>query len=167
MKISGRRGINALLVTVAATVMGAAYPGVSAYAEEGGTAVGTLNCNVAGGWGYILGSSKELNCTFSPSGGGEVERYKGSITKIGADIGYTKGGILVWAVLAPTTDLEPGALAGEYGGVSAEATVGAGVGANVLIGGGNSVSLQPISVSGQEGLNVAGGIGGVTLEYVE
>lgn len=165
MKTNGQRMINGLLGT-AAILIGAAYLSASAYAEQGGTAVGTLNCHVAGGWGYILGSSKELNCTFSPSGGGEPEHYKGSITKIGADIGYTKGGVLVWSVLAPTTDLKPGALAGKYGGVSAEVTVGAGPGANVLVGGGNSISLQPISISGQEGLNVAGGIGGVTLEYV-
>ncbi len=167
MKTSGKRRINGLLVGVAVTLIGAAYSGTPAYAEEGGTEVGTLNCNVAGGWGYILGSTKKLHCTFTPSGGGEPELYTGSITKMGADIGYTKSGILVWGVIAPTTNLQPGALAGKYGGVSAEVTAGAGPGANVLVGGGNSVSLQPISIGGQEGLNVAGGIGGVTLEYVK
>jgi hypothetical protein len=57
-----------------------------------------------------------------------------------------------------------GALAGEYGGASAEATVGAGLGANVLVGGSDrTVSLQPVSVQGQAGLNLAVGVSGLTL----
>jgi hypothetical protein len=42
-----------------------------------------------------------------------------------------------------------------------------GLGANVLLGGGNSIALQPLSISGQEGLNVAGGIGAITLKAVK
>ncbi len=74
--------------------------------------------------------------------------------------------MILWVVVAPTTNLDHGALAGEYGGVSAEVTVGLGLGANVLVGGGNSIALQPVSISGQRGLNVAAGIGTVVLEWV-
>jgi hypothetical protein len=77
----------------------------------------------------------------------------------GVDIGYLKGGVLVWAVFAPTTDLKPGALTGDFGGVTAGASAGVGGSANVLIGGSTkSISLQPLSVEGDKGINVATGI---------
>jgi len=73
-------------------------------------------------------------------------------------VGATAGGRMEWAVYAPTSR-KVGALAGRYGGVSGEATVGVGAGVNVLVGGSNrTVSLQPVSVEGQTGLNVAGGV---------
>jgi hypothetical protein len=47
-------------------------------------------------------------------------------------------------------------LSGLYQGATAEATVGAGIGANVLFGGtSGSIHLQVVSVTGQLGLNVA------------
>ena len=95
---------------------------------------------------------------FTPSQPGPREVYVGSITKFGLDLGATAGGEMVWAVYAPTTR-KFGALAGHYGGATAEATVGAGLGANVLVGGSNrTVALQPVSVQGQAGLNVAAGV---------
>ena len=64
-------------------------------------------------------------------------------------------------------NLAPGALAGSYAGATASATVGVGVGANVLIGGSNrTISLQPVSIEGNTGLNVAAGIGAITLRHV-
>jgi hypothetical protein len=125
--------------------------------------VGTLSCNVASGFGFIFGSSKAINCTYSGVGG-QYEHYMGSITKFGADIGYTSGGVIVWTVVAPVAAMQPGALAGNYGGVTASATFGVGLGANVLIGGANNtIALQPLSIEGNTGLNVAAGIGGITL----
>jgi hypothetical protein len=74
--------------------------------------------------------------------------------------------VIVWVVVAPTTSLAPGALAGDYAGVSGSASIGVGVGANVLLGGfKNSISLQPLSVEGMQGLNVAGGIAAVSLRH--
>jgi hypothetical protein len=134
-------------------------------AEAAGVKIGVLTCNVDGGWGYVLGSSKEIHCNYVPNEG-RGEHYFGDISKIGVDIGYTSGGIIVWDVIAPTSDLRPGALEGGYGGVSAQATVGVGVGANVLLGGfDRSIALQPISIEGNTGLNVAAGIGAVTLKF--
>jgi uncharacterized protein DUF992 len=124
--------------------------------------VGTLTCNVASGFGFIFGSSKALNCTFA--GMGRAEHYTGNITKFGADIGYTSGGVLIWTVVAPTAVMRPGSLAGNYAGGTASATVGVGIGANALVGGSNNtVALQPVSIEGNTGLNVAAGIAGVTL----
>jgi hypothetical protein len=131
-------------------------------AAQGGVKVGNLTCNVASGWGFVFGSSRGLNCTFAGSGG--VEYYQGAITKFGVDIGYTAGGVMVWTVIAPTAQLAPGALQGGYAGATANVTAGVGIGANVLVGGsGNTISLQPLSMEGNTGLNVAGGIGAITL----
>ena len=125
---------------------------------------GILRCGVASGWGFVFGSTKDLRCVFAPADGSPAEYYRGAIQKIGIDVGYTESGIILWAVLAPTVNLEPDGLKGTYVGVTAEASAGLGLGANVLLGGGNSIALQPISISGHQGLNVAAGIGAVVLK---
>ncbi|MGE5269174.1 MAG: DUF992 domain-containing protein [Thiohalocapsa sp.] len=131
-------------------------------AAQAGVRVGTLTCNVASGWGFVFGSSRSLNCTFA--GPGRYEYYVGNISRFGVDVGYIQGGILVWTVVAPTANLAPGSLAGTYAGGTASATVGVGVGANALVGGsGNTVALQPLSVEGTTGLNVAAGVAAMTL----
>jgi len=135
----------------------------SAYAGSAGIKAGVLNCNTSSGWGFILGSSRSIRCNFVANSG-TSEHYDGRITRIGVDIGFTRGGVIIWKVIAPTSNLGSGALAGTYGGVSAGATVGVGLGANVLVGGFNrSIALQPISIEGNTGLNVAAGIAGLTL----
>lgn len=126
---------------------------------------GMLTCNVVPGVGVIVGSQKAVSCTFK-SVQGWSEHYEGRMTRVGLDIGYTKGGVIAWAVYAPALR-EHGALAGSYGGASGEATVGAGVGAKVLIGGfKHSITLQPVSVGAQQGLDVAVGVSGLELNAV-
>ena len=127
--------------------------------------IGTLNCNVSGSVDLIFGSSKDLSCVFVTTSGA-TETYQGSITKFGIDIGFTKEAQMVWLVFAPGS-IAPGALTGSYAGATASATVGVGAGANVLVGGSNKqITLQPVSVEGSVGLNVAAGIGEVELKYV-
>jgi hypothetical protein len=155
--------INRLLL--GAALIGSGI-GLQAQAQDRATAVeiGTLSCHESGGWGFIFGSSHEVNCTFS--NGSRVEQYNGAISKFGVDVGYRQSGILIWAVLAPNTDDSPGALEGHYGGATAEGSVGVGVGANVLVGGSTrSITLQPLSIEGATGVNVAAGIGELSLHY--
>ena len=155
---------NKIGMTIGVAVL-AASAWLAAPAEAAGVKIGVLTCNVDSGWGYVLGSSKDLRCNYVPNKG-FGEHYNGSISKVGVDIGYTKGGVLIWDVVAPSSDMKPGALEGGYGGVSASATVGVGAGANVLIGGfDKSIALQPISIEGNTGLNVAAGIGALTLRH--
>jgi len=124
---------------------------------------GVLTCQVDSGWGFIFGSSRSLKCVYS--GSGRVEHYVGSISKFGVDIGYLQGGVIVWGVFAPTSDLGAGALRGSYGGATAGASAGVGADANVLIGGSTkSISLQPVSLEGDKGLNVAAGIAEISLK---
>lgn len=127
-----------------------------ASAQQGdGVRAGILTCQVSGGAGFVFGSSKSLTCRFEGSGG-RVERYAGSINKFGLDIGVTGEATMAWAVIAPTAAVGKGALAGSYVGASAEASAGVGGGANLLVGGSNdTISLQPLSVQGQTGLNAA------------
>ena len=135
---------------------------------HGGVKIGTLTCNVGEGGGYVLGSAKELDCTFRSSFRGEGrDSYVGTIKKLGIDLGYTARGKIVWAVFAPTAGYHRGSLRGTYLGAAAEATLGAGVAANVLLGGtGGSIQLQPVSVGGQLGLNIAAAGTTVTLKAI-
>ena len=129
-----------------------------------GVASGLLTCGVKGGVSFIIGSTRELRCVFRMSPGDPGERYEGRIEKFGLDIGVTNNAVMEWTVLAPTNRIEMGALAGKYLGVSADASVGLGGGANVLVGGSNNtVSLQPVSVQGQTGLNAAVAVASVEL----
>jgi len=154
-------GLAAGVFGLAIGIVGSGTPA----GAQGNVQIGTLTCNVSGGWGFVFGSSKAVRCTFARAGG-RPEHYAGSINKFGVDIGYTQGGVLVWGVFAPSGGLAPGALSGNYVGASGSATVGVGAGANVLVGGSNrTISLQPVSFEGNTGLNVAAGIGSISLRY--
>jgi len=151
-----------LPATLLTAIVGIAALAAPASAQSA-VKVGNLTCNVASGFGFIFGSSKALNCTYAGVGG-RYEHYMGNITKFGADIGYTSGGVLVWTVVAPVAAMQPGALAGAYAGGTASATLGVGAGANVLVGGSNNtIALQPLSIEGNTGLNIAAGIASITL----
>jgi hypothetical protein len=152
--------IRAILCAASLAVLTAATQ--SAVAQQG-VKIGALSCEVSGGLGLIITSSKEMNCLFT-SASGHQEPYSGTISKFGLDIGATDRGVLAWDVFAPSEGPEPGALAGDYVGVDASATVGAGFGANALVGGsGRSITLQPLSIQAQTGLALAAGVAELTL----
>ena len=135
----------------------------SAADAKSGVKLGVLSCEVAGGAGFIIGSSKAVDCVYDPASGARREHYTGSIGKFGVDIGVTDRTVLAWAVFAPGK-VGKGALRGTYTGASAEATVLVGLGANVLVGGfKKGINLQPISVQGQTGLNIAAGVASLKL----
>lgn len=143
----------AAVVTMVATTAGAVER----------TQVGELRCDVAGGVGLVLGSQKDVHCTFVSAGHHRVEHYAGTLTRIGVDLGISNGAVMVWGVYAPT-ERSAGALAGAYGGATADASVGAGAGANVLVGGNDrTVELQPVSVENDTGVNLAAGVAGLEL----
>ena len=127
--------------------------------------VGTLACSLSSSIGLVLGSQRNVNCDFSSSGA-PVERYTGTMTRIGLDVGVTTGGAIIWAVFADT-DRYAGMLSGTYAGASGEVSIAAGLGANVLVGGSDTtVALQPVSVQGQVGLNIAAGVGALELHPI-
>jgi hypothetical protein len=161
---AARRGTEELMsrrIAMAAAIAGTLLAGPEAQAQAR-VEVGVLTCTVRGGAGFIVGSTKELRCHFHKPGNDEY--YRGTINKFGLDIGLTQQSAIAWAVLAPTTKLPPLSLNGDYGGISAEATIGLGIGANALVGGSNtSIILQPLSVQAQQGLNIAAGVASLQL----
>jgi Protein of unknown function (DUF992) len=126
---------------------------------QGVLQVGTLTCTGEGGVGLILGSKKSYDCKFAPAGGGRPQPYAATVTRLGLDLGVTGKTVMVWTVLATANSARPGLLAGTYVGAAADASVGVGAGAKVLVGGSNrSITLQPLSVQGQGGINLAVGV---------
>jgi hypothetical protein len=146
-----------------AVLMTAAPTSGHANIEAGG-----LTCRSAGAVGFVVGSVLNLECVFVPSTGGPAHHYVGVVRRYGVDLGVTKDVGLGWVVFAPTGVIHPGDLAGVYGGVQGNASVGVGVGANALLGGSaNTFALQPVSAEGQLGLNVSAGVTGLELHPVD
>lgn len=153
------------LATVGAVALALALAGADPATAQRPVLVkaGTLSCDVSGGFGFIIGSQKAVQCVFSPEVAAPQEFYVGSISKFGLDIGATVRSQMVWVVYAETLG-GPGALAGSYSGATGEATIALGLGANVLVGGSNrTVALQPVSLTGQVGLNIAAGVAELAL----
>jgi len=127
---------------------------------------GVLQCEGGQNVGFVVGSATSLQCVFQ-SEGRRPEPYIATMHRLGLDLGVTDQTKLTWAVNAPTGRVGRGDLAGNYGGVGANASVGVGGGGNFLVGGPqNSYALQPISLQGQTGLNVTAGVASLELEPV-
>jgi Protein of unknown function (DUF992) len=131
---------------------------------QNGTKAGLLSCKMGPSVGLILGSHQHIHCRFMPDAGGAPEHYSGSITRIGLDVGFRAGGVMGWAVFAPTLALPHGALRGNYVGASGDASLGVGAGGKLLVGGSHkTISLQPLALQGQVGVNLALGVAGLAL----
>ncbi len=130
------------------------------------TKVGTLRCNLAPTIGLIVIERQRLSCLYTPDGPWPPERYFGHVTTVGVDLGINRGGQMAWAVLAPVAGRIRGGLRGTYVGVSADAAIGVGLGANALVGGsGRSFALQPVSVEANVGLDLTAGVSRLRLHY--
>jgi hypothetical protein len=153
------------LLTGVALVAGTLAFAPLTQAAEGGVKVGVLTCDIEAGWSYVVGSTKDLNCSYKPDNGANAT-YVGKVQKVGIDLGYSEGATMVWAVVAPTSDVGADALEGDYVGASAGASVGVGAGANLLVGGfDKSITLQPLSVEGNTGVNLAAGVTAINLDH--
>ena len=128
--------------------------------------IGTLNCRLAPTVGAFLGSRRRMTCEFFSNSQQRLEQYSGTVTRFGVDVGAVGSGILSWRVLARTNIARRGTIAGNYFGVSADASMGLGAGAKVLLGGSRrSTMLQPVAWVGNIGINLALGITGLTLRH--
>ena len=157
------RSFRPVLTAAAVSIALLGFAGGAQAAEP----IGVLKCNVAGGVGFVITSSKALACTFRPEHG-KTEYYLGTIRRFGLAIGVTGPGQLVWDVLGAETQGSRYPLAGEYAGATAELSLGPGVGANALVGGNDrSFVLQPLSINAQTGIDLAAGVGEMVLEPAE
>jgi Protein of unknown function (DUF992) len=151
-----------ILAGITLTALAASF---GAYAQQPmqRVQVGILECRGGSSVGFIVGSVTSLGCVLRAEGMPE-DRYVATIRKVGIDLGITQESALAWGVFAPVARLGPGDLAGNYAGAQGSATLGVGVGGNVLVGGSaNSIALQPLSVQGQVGVSVAAGLESLEL----
>ena len=126
---------------------------------------GTLTCQGKGRIGLLIGSREKLACIYEPSGNRPKRQLLGTVTNVGLDVGVKGPSVMVWGVLGSTTALPTDALRGRFVGAAADASLGLGAGAKVLVGGNNkSIVLQPLSVQGQLGVNLAIGVTGLRLD---
>jgi hypothetical protein len=154
---------SSILAGAAATMLVAAFAGANAQQPMQRVQVGILECRGGASVGFIVGSVTNLGCVLRTEGMPE-DRYVATIRKVGVDLGITQESALAWGVYAPVARLGPGDLAGNYAGAQGSATIGVGLGGNVLVGGSaNSIALQPLSLQGQVGLNVAAGLESLEL----
>ena len=151
-----------VLAGAAVVMLAASIVGASAQASQR-VQVGILECRGGASVGFIVGSVTNLGCVLRADGMPE-DRYVATIRKVGLDLGITQELALAWGVFAPVARLGPGALSGDYVGAQGSATLGVGVGGNVLVGGSaNSIALQPLSVQGQVGVAIAAGLESLEL----
>jgi hypothetical protein len=128
------------------------------------TQTGMLTCKLNPSIGFIIAGHQSMECRFVQNAPFPPEGYEGALNTVGIDIGITTGGVLGWAVFAPTVGIPAGSLSGEYVGASGDIGLGVGIGANVLVGGsGRSIALQPVSLEGSVAVNVALGASGLQL----
>jgi hypothetical protein len=152
-----------ILAGAAAAALLASITGATAQQPMQRVQVGVLECRGGSSVGFIVGSVTNLGCVLRVNGVPD-DSYVATIRKVGLDIGITQESALAWAVYAPVARLGPGNLSGNYAGAQGSASIGVGLGGNVLVGGSaNSIALQPLSVQGQVGINLALGVEGLEL----
>ncbi|WP_436212389.1 DUF992 domain-containing protein [Bradyrhizobium sp. LjRoot220] len=152
-----------LLLPAAAAIAMLAASIAGANAQQARVQIGVLECRGGASVGFIVGSVTNLGCVLRAEGRPE-DRYIATIRKVGLDLGITQESALAWAVFAPSVQLGPGDLSGNYVGAQGSATFGVGVGGNVLVGGSaNSIALQPLSLQGQVGVSIAAGLESLEL----
>jgi hypothetical protein len=155
--------MRSLILAAAALAMLASSTGGANAQQTQRVQVGVLECRGGASVGFIVGSVTNLGCVLRAEGMPE-DRYIATIRKVGLDLGITQESALAWGVFAPVARLGPGGLSGDYVGAQGSATLGVGVGGNVLVGGSaNSIALQPLSVQGQVGVSVAAGLESLEL----
>jgi Protein of unknown function (DUF992) len=153
---------RSLILAVALTALASSVGGASAQ-QVARVQVGVLECRGGASIGFVVGSVTNLGCVLRADGLPE-DRYIATIRKVGLDLGITQESALAWGVFAPVAQIGPGGLSGNYVGAQGSATLGVGVGGNVLVGGSaNSIALQPLSVQGQVGISVAAGLESLEL----
>jgi hypothetical protein len=138
----------------------------AAQTPQSWTQVGSLSCRVDPNIGFIIVGHQPMECLFTPNTQTPPQAYDGAINTVGLNVGISAGGVLGWAVFAPTTGVPAGALAGDYVGVSGDIGIGVGAGANVLLGGSDrTIALQPLSLQGSVALNVVLGVSSLKLRW--
>jgi hypothetical protein len=125
--------------------------------------IGALSCNVSGSQGYVLGSTKQLDCVFIDKNGTSAS-YTGTIHKYGIDIGYTRAVHSIWRVYSLGSEKSATALSGRYIGEDTTIAAGSQAGGNWLYGGSNrEIAMLASGVVNDAGYNFATGVAEMSL----
>ena len=127
-----------------------------------GLQVGVLTCESVPGtrFNMLIHSSVDVECIFN-YGGVEEQYYGETGIGIGLDLKSMGDEQIAYMVFTLSGDVEPGAhaLAGDYIGGKASVAAGVGVGAAVLVGGGDkNFSLQPLALETSTGFGASAGV---------
>ncbi|MDP1751181.1 MAG: DUF992 domain-containing protein [Reyranella sp.] len=126
--------------------------------------IGSLTCNIEGGTGYILGSSKSMDCVFLGKDGAQSAQYTGTINKVGIDIGYTKAVHTIWRVYSLGSERAATSLSGTYVGEQGTVAAGNQTGGNWIYGGPNAeIGMIASGVVKDAGYNLATGIAEMSI----
>jgi hypothetical protein len=124
--------------------------------------VGVLTCEVSASTGYLISQTKQLACTYAPTGG-RPESYTGRLRKVGLTDGRVGAGVIVWDVLSEG-GAPPGGVGGAYFNAGRDdAAVTQAIG-KVLLGGFNRwFALLPVAASGAVDMAYARDVTGLEL----
>ena len=149
-----------------ALVLGFMLVGTPAYSQGSSIRTRVLTCRTSASVGLIVGSRQRLRCQLKTDNG-KIQNYTGTIGRLGLDVGVTAGGADGMGGLGQYRQHSLRRARRRLCRGERRRILGAGVGANVLVGGTRkSISLQPLSVEGQVGVNLALGIAKMTLTPV-
>jgi hypothetical protein len=156
--------LRAAALAVMAVVVSCVVAEAQQSSRQPWTQVGALTCKVNPNIGFIIIGHQPMECSFTPADSSPPQSYDGAINTVGLDIGVSAGSVLGWGVFAPSAGVAPGALAGDYVGVTGDVGVGVGGGANILLGGSaRTFALQPLSLQGSIAVNVVVGLSSLKL----
>ena len=125
--------------------------------------MGTLTCSLSASIGLVVGSQRNVSCLFRGTSGEPDEPYTGTMTRVGLDVGLTTGSVIFGRcsrTRTATKGCSPAPIPGRRQKcplplVSAPTSSSA--------GSNRTLALQPLSVQGQIGLDIAAGVGSLDL----
>ncbi len=130
--------------------------------------LGSMICTRISGTGYnlLIHSKTQVRCTFKGRVDAEQWYLGETGVALGVDLKWNKEETILFGILSTTVKFVPEGdfLSGRYGGVKADAALGVGAGAAVLVGGSrDTIALQP-AVEGSTGVGVSAGLSYLNLE---
>ena len=127
--------------------------------------IGALTCEIAESTGYLIGSSKDMDCVFEPLIGGQ-QAYDGAFNRLGIDVGYTTKMRMLWKVFSIGSNHGPDAVVGKFIGENAAITADQQTGGNWLYGGQDGAAVMQATAlldGTDQGYKIEYGVAQITL----
>ena len=159
--------IRALSLAALAAVMPCRPGGTRQAPARRATQIGTLACDVSGGVGMIVTSKKAMVCTFTNVARRVARSMRARSASSASTSARRPAARCVWTVFAPTVAPCAARSRANMPAPRPRRPSSAGSARTCCVGGSNrSIALQPVSVGGQAGLNLAVGVADLQLRSV-